>query len=106
MTTRRPAAGDNGSPGRAAVDRVTRLAERCAQKSGFALQQDRAQLEYVLRGLARNLVEHGRAYCPCREVTGDPQKDRANICPCRTHREEVERSGQCECGLFTKRSKP
>jgi len=85
----------------AALEKVTRYAERYAQKSGFVLQPDRAQLDYVLRGLARNLVEHGKPYCPCREVTGDPQKDRANICPCRTHREEIARSGQCECGLFT-----
>ena len=89
---------------RAALERVTRNAERYAERAGLALQPDRAQRDYVLQGLARNLLKHGKPYCPCREVTGDPQKDRANICPCRTHRAEIEQSGQCECGLFVKTS--
>ena len=90
---------------RAALERVTRNAERYAERAGFALQPDRAQRDYVLQGLARNLVKYGKAYCPCREVTGDPQKDRVNICPCRTHRAEIEQAGQCECGLFTARTR-
>jgi ferredoxin-thioredoxin reductase catalytic chain len=87
----------------AALEQVTRMAERCAEKSGFALQPDPAQLRYVLNGLAENLMKYGKAYCPCRPVTGDVDKDRPNICPCRTHREEIRRAGACECGLFTRR---
>ena len=83
-----------------ALARVTRAARRHAEKSGLALQPDEALRRHVLRGLARNLLDHGRPYCPCREVTGDPEVDRANICPCRTHAEEVRRMGECECGLF------
>ena len=86
-----------------ALRRVTRASERHAERNGFALQPDRAQLRYVLDGLAGNLIQYGRPFCPCREVTGDAEKDRANICPCRAHREEIEQSGQCECGLFTQR---
>ena len=83
-----------------ALKRVTRAAERYAEKSGLTLQPDGAQLRYVLHGLARNLGRYGRAYCPCRQVTGEPEKDRINVCPCRSYREEVERLGECECGLF------
>ena len=85
---------------RDALERVTRAAERCARGGRVALQPDDALRRHVLRGLARNLIEHGRPYCPCREVTGDRDADRVNICPCRTHREEVARFGECECGLF------
>ena len=84
----------------AALQRVTRAAKRHARNSGLALQSDPAQLRYVLRGLARNIAQHGRPYCPCRQVTGDAALDRPNICPCRTHRDEVARFGQCECGLY------
>jgi len=84
-------------------EQITRMAERYAEVSGLALQPDQAQLDYVLDGLARNLMEHGKPYCPCREVTGDVQEDRRNICPCRTHREEIARFGACECGLFVSR---
>src|SRR3972149_6590380 len=88
----------------AALERVTGMAERYAERSGFALQSDQAQLRYVLDGLAHNLIKHGRPYCPCREVTGDSQRDRGNICPCRTHQEEIVQFGECECGLFTRRN--
>ena len=83
-----------------ALEEVRRRAERYAKRSGLRLQSDRAQLDYVLHGLARNLLQYGRPYCPCRVVTGDPDADRQNICPCRTHRGEIEQSGQCECGLY------
>ncbi len=83
-----------------ALERVTRAAEAYARKGKAALQPDLPLRNYVLRGLARNLVEHGRAYCPCRDVTGDRDKDKVNICPCRTHLEEIEQLGACECGLF------
>ncbi len=89
---------------RAALEQIARIVERYAAKSGLALQPDIVQLGYVLNGLARNLMRYGRPYCPCREVTGCAQKDRWNICPCRTHREEIVEFGECECGLFTSRS--
>ena len=87
----------------AALERVTRMARRHADKSGFALQPDGAQLAYVLEGLARNLMEHGKPYCPCRELRRDVPPEDSSICPCRTHREEILQFGECECGLFTKR---
>ena len=83
-----------------ALGRVTSMAERYARNSGLALHSDLPLRRHVLRGLARNLVEYGRAYCPCREVTGDKELDRVNICPCRTHLKEIESAGECECGLF------
>jgi ferredoxin-thioredoxin reductase catalytic subunit len=93
---------DNPDELHAALQRVTRAAARHAQKSGLALQPDPALRRHVLRGLARHLLQHGRPYCPCREVTGEPGKDRPNICPCRTHRQEVARDGECECGLYVR----
>ena len=90
----------NDSEFEQALEQVTRAAERYAQRSGMVLQPDTAFRCYVLRGLARNLLQYGRAYCPCREISGDLQKDRADVCPCRTYREEIARSGECECGLF------
>jgi len=84
-----------------AVARVTVAAERFAQTTGLCLQPDPTLRRHVIAGLAENLLKHGRMYCPCREVTGDSQTDRINICPCRAHRDEIERLGECECGLYT-----
>jgi ferredoxin-thioredoxin reductase catalytic subunit len=84
------------------LGRVRRMAERHAARNGFALQPDRAQLDYVLGGMAENWTAYGRPYCPCRPVTGDEEKDRLNICPCRSHREDIAKFGECECSLFVR----
>jgi len=80
--------------------RVERMARRYVEGSGYRLNPDPATVRHVLDGLAENLVRHGRAYCPCRSVTGDPERDRANLCPCPSHPEEIARTGACECGIF------
>ena len=78
------------------------MARRYVARGPYRLNPDRATVEHVLVGLARNLARYGRAYCPCREVTGDPARDRANLCPCPQHRRDIARRGVCECGIFVR----
>ena len=80
--------------------RVKRMVRRYMERGTYRLNPDEATVEHVLVGLARNLVRYGRAYCPCREVTGDPARDRANLCPCPQHHRDIGRDGVCECGIF------
>ena len=77
-----------------------RLVQRYLARGRYRLNPDRTTTEYVLRGLTRNLLRHGRGYCPCREVIGDPERDRRNLCPCPQHPADIARDGFCECGLF------
>jgi ferredoxin-thioredoxin reductase catalytic subunit len=83
-----------------ARERVERMVRRYLERGPYCLNPDSATVEHVVVGLVRNLVTAGRAYCPCREVTGDAVKDRANICPCPQHRADIARDGFCECGIF------
>ncbi len=80
--------------------RVERMIERYLARRRYTLNPDPVTVEHVTVGLARNLVRHGRWYCPCREVTADPEQDRKNICPCPQHHDDIAREGVCECGLF------
>ncbi len=86
-----------------ARERVERMVRRYVTGGPYCVNPDPVTAEYVLSGLTRNLVQRGRAYCPCREVTGDPQRDRANICPCPQHGADIARDGFCECGIFVSR---
>jgi len=98
--------GDGSSleVGAAAVDRTRALVEarirRYLGRSPYRLFPDEVVVRSLITRLARNLVIHGRQYCPCRQVTGDRDADRPNICPCRSHRQEIARDGHCECRLF------
>lgn len=91
------------APLRSARRLVERRIERYLRRSPYRLFPDEVVVRHLVNRLARNLVEHGRQYCPCRKVTGDRAADRPNICPCRTHRDEIARDGHCECRLFVSR---
>lgn len=86
--------------------RAEALVRRYARISQYHPNPDPVVVANVVRGLAENWVTHGRLYCPCREVSGDPRADRPNICPCASHKEDIARDGVCECGLFVNESYP
>lgn len=77
-------------------------AEKYARENGFVLSPDEKIVENILKGLLRNEEKRGARYCPCRLVSGDKEKDKAIICPCIYHRDEIERDGHCHCRLFVK----
>jgi len=83
-----------------ARQRVERLVNRYVERGPYRLSPDPVTVEHVIAGLTRNLICTGRPYCPCREVTGEPARDRANICPCPQHHADIAREGVCECGIF------
>lgn len=83
-------------------DRFRKGSEKYADKAGYALNPDTKIVETIITGLAKNRDKHGRAYCPCMFVSGDPDKDKEIICPCRIHKEDIEKHGKCHCGLFVK----
>jgi ferredoxin-thioredoxin reductase catalytic subunit len=79
---------------------VLKMVTKYAERGPFFLNPDEVVVRNIISGLAKNKMEYGYAYCPCRQVEGSPEKDKENICPCRMHKEEIARQGICECGLF------
>jgi len=75
--------------------------ERYIIRTGIQFNPDTDHVDQIMTGLAMRLRKHGRAYCPCRLPTGDRKEDAKITCPCRWHREEIERDGMCRCKLFT-----
>lgn len=83
-----------------AKGRLLRGSEKYAQRAGYKLNSDAEVVRTIIAGLAKNKIKHGRAYCPCMFVSGDPDEDKKIICPCQVHREDIEKHGKCHCGLF------
>lgn len=83
---------------------VKRIVTKYAERSPFSLNPDKAVVKTIITGLVRNKIRYGYAYCPCREVKGISEKDRDNICPCLTHKEDIALQGTCECGLFVSKA--
>jgi len=81
-------------------ENIRNSVKRYANKKGYILNPDEEIFESVIEGLAQNRLKYGKRYCPCRIITGDPKKDKANICPCVYHEEEIERDGHCHCMLY------
>ncbi len=82
--------------------RLFKGSEKYAEKAGYKLNPEVEIVETIVVGLAKNKLKHGCAYCPCMIVTGDPNEDKKIICPCRVHKEDIEKRGKCHCGLFVK----
>lgn len=82
------------------VQQLIKGMEAYANSQGFKLNPNREWVKRVMKGLLANEQRYGARYCPCRTLTGDPQLDKQNICPCAFHRAEIEQKGSCLCGLF------
>ena len=83
---------------------VERTVKKHAECSPFFLNPDEVVVRNIIAGLVKNKLKYGYAYCPCREVRGILEEDKNNICPCRTHEEEITRQGTCKCGLFVSKA--
>lgn len=86
------------------IEKVEKFVRNYADKAGYDLNPDQEVFDTIIEGLAKNRVEHGFQYCPCRIIVGDKEKDKDKICPCKWHKEEIEEDGQCHCQLFFKKS--
>lgn len=71
-----------------------------AAANGWVLNPDTAAVHRVIRGLVMLEEKKGARYCPCRLTTGDPEADRAIVCPCKHHAEEIATQGMCHCQLL------
>jgi ferredoxin-thioredoxin reductase catalytic subunit len=74
-------------------------AREVGKKLGYVLNPDIKRTLKVSTLLARNFVEHGKYYCPCKQSHPlDPATD--VLCPCPTLTDEVAKDGHCACRLF------
>ncbi|MHC4870818.1 MAG: ferredoxin-thioredoxin reductase catalytic domain-containing protein [Planctomycetota bacterium] len=64
---------------------------------------DEKTVNAVINGLAKRQNKYGEAYCPCRLMTGDKNKDKDIICPCKFHMQEVTDQEMCHCKLFMRK---
>ena len=45
------------------------------------LVPDQELVKTIIHGLARNKMKHGRGYCPCMFVSGNPEEDKKTGMP-------------------------
>ena len=84
------------------IEKLIKEYEEYAKKNGFSLNSDRKIRESIVKSLLEREKKFGARYCPCRKISGIPEKDKKIICPCQFMQEEIERDGHCLCGLFVK----
>ncbi len=80
--------------------KIRKMLSEYAARSPYKLNPDAKIVDRVVNGLIMRKIKFGYAYCPCRLVIGDKEKDKKIVCPCVYHAEEIERDGECHCYLF------
>ncbi len=91
---------DDSDAAHAALARVRKFVQTYVAKGAYELYPEPEVVENVVRGLAENLVVHGRMYCPCAEVESSKAQGSAMVCPCTPHHADIARQGYCDCALF------
>lgn len=81
-------------------NKIRKMLNEYTAHSPYKLNPDGKIVDRVVKGLVMRKIKFGYAYCPCRLVTGEEERDRKIICPCIYHVEEIERDGECHCNLF------
>ncbi|MCG3173960.1 MAG: hypothetical protein GMKNLPBB_02177 [Myxococcota bacterium] len=83
--------------------RVRRMAEKYVERGPYGFYPDEHRVNEVIEGLARNLAEHGRMYCPCHPIEDSLKRGAEMACPCTPHHEDIARDGYCDCAFFASR---
>lgn len=81
---------------------VRNYTEKVAKAKGWELNPDQNFRSSIQEGLLSNFNRHGRLYCPCRDVEGEPKDNRDILCPCPYAVQDIQEYGQCFCGLFVR----
>jgi len=84
------------------IEKIIKEYQEYAEKNKIKLNPNKEIVERLVMGMLENEKKYGAKYCPCRRITGNREEDKGKICPCVYHKEEIERTGQCHCGLFVK----
>lgn len=84
------------------IQKIIKEYEAYAEKMGFQLNPNKKIVENIIKAMLNKKKTLGERYCPCRRLSGDAEKDKEIICPCKFHLEEIENDGHCHCLLFVK----
>jgi len=80
------------------LEKTIRFTDKVVKQFGWAYNPDPEINQGIQLGLTRNKLMHGKRYCPCFFVTGEPD-DR--VCPCTPAIEkEIPEDGVCHCQIF------
>ncbi len=82
--------------------KIRKMIDDFLTSNPYKLNPDTKTVDRVIKGLVMRTIKYGHAYCPCRLIMGDEEKDKKIICPCVYHAEEIERNGECHCNLFVR----
>lgn len=78
--------------------KTIKFTDKVVKQFGWAYNPDAEINQGIQFGLTRNKLMHGKRFCPCFFVTGEPD-DR--ICPCAPAIEkEIPEDGVCHCQIF------
>jgi ferredoxin-thioredoxin reductase catalytic chain len=82
------------------TEEVYEFVRRVARHQGWELNRDDSFLQDLVEGLRVNYSRYGYFLCPCRDGSGQRDKDRDIVCPCVYNIPDQQQYGHCFCGLF------
>lgn len=85
---------------RTEVDNLFDGLKKINEPKGYFFNDDRERTFELLRSLLIIKDRYGYTACPCRLASGDRDRDRDIICPCKYREPDVAEYGSCYCALY------
>ncbi|MBD3350477.1 MAG: ferredoxin:thioredoxin reductase [Candidatus Lokiarchaeota archaeon] len=82
------------------IDDTFKFMKMVADHQGWKLNRDEDFLKMLAEGLTINWNRYGYYSCPCRDASGDKDKDKDIVCPCDYCVPDQKEYGHCYCGLY------
>jgi len=74
--------------------------EKVQEPKGYYFNKDKESVLELLEALLVNKKRYDYMSCPCRLASGDREKDKDIICPCKYREADVKEYGSCYCNLY------
>lgn len=82
------------------LDQTRNFVKKAAALKGWVVNPDETFTRNIIQGLERNRATLGCYLCPCRDSSGQKEKDRDILCPCAYAQADLDEYGHCFCALF------
>ncbi len=82
------------------VEDMFAIMNKIAGEEGYKFNNNKVELDDILRGMWENEQRYGYPSCPCRIASGVLADDMDIICPCNYRDADIAEYGSCLCWLY------
>lgn len=85
-------------------DDLLKFYQDYACRHGWIINPDKMLVAKMIDQILKYKRKYGELYCPCSVVRESNELRENKVCPCPSHKKQIEEEGHCSCQLFLRRN--